>query len=84
MTVSGLVPGQTYYFALRTLDDSNNLSDLSNSPSAAAKAPTPVGPGTYQNDDANIVYTGNWTTWNDARTSGGRPGTATTPLPVPH
>ena len=70
MTVSGLTPGQTYYFALRTLDDSNNLSDLSTSPSAVAKAPTPVDPGTYQNDNPNIVYTGNWTTWNDARASG--------------
>ncbi len=71
MVVSGLTPGQTYFFALRTLDDSNNLSALSNSPSATAKSPTPVSPGTYQNDDLNIVYTGNWTNWNDARTSGG-------------
>ncbi|MCD4671434.1 MAG: hypothetical protein K8R77_02115, partial [Anaerolineaceae bacterium] len=71
MTVSGLTPGQTYYFALRTLDDSNNLSDLSNSPSAAAQSPVPVSPGTYENEDSNIIYTGNWTTWNDARASGG-------------
>ncbi|MCD4673347.1 MAG: hypothetical protein K8R77_11855, partial [Anaerolineaceae bacterium] len=71
MTVSGLTPGQTYYFALRTLDDSGNLSDLSNSPSAEAKAPTPVGVGTYEEDDANLVYTGNWTTWRHSSASGG-------------
>ncbi len=71
MVVSGLTPGQTYFFALRTLDDSNNLSDLSNSPSAVAQSPVPVSPGTYENEDPNITYTGNWTTWNDARASGG-------------
>ncbi|MDX9864808.1 MAG: hypothetical protein RBT34_08390, partial [Anaerolineaceae bacterium] len=71
LTVSGLVPGQTYFFALRTLDDSGNLSDLSNSPAAEAKAPTPVEPGTYQETDANIVYTGNWTPWSTASASGG-------------
>jgi len=70
MTVS-LTPGQTYYFAMRAVDDSSNLSPLGNSPAAQAKAPTPVVPGTYQNEDTNIVYTGNWTTWNDARASGG-------------
>ena len=71
MTISGLTPGQTYYFALRTLDDSNNLSALSNSPSAEAKSPTPVSPGTYQNEDSNIIYTGNWTVWDTASASGG-------------
>lgn len=71
MTVSGLTPGQTYFFALRTLDDSSNVSDLSNSPSAQAKSPVPVVPGTYQNGDPNIVYTGSWTNWNEARASGG-------------
>jgi Divergent InlB B-repeat domain/Fibronectin type III domain len=71
MTISGLTPGQTYYFVLRTLDDSDNLSDLSNSPSAAAKSPTPVGVGTYENEDSNIIYSGNWTVWNTASASGG-------------
>ncbi len=71
MTVSGLTPGQTYYFALITVDEVHNMSDPSNSPSAVAQSPVPVSPGTYQNDDPNIAYTGNWTTWNDARTSGG-------------
>ena len=71
MTVSGLIPGQIYFFALRTLDDCDNLSPLSNSPSAQAKPPVPVVPGTYQNGDPNIFYTGNWTNWNEARASGG-------------
>ena len=71
MTVSGLNPGQTYYFALRTLDEANNLAALSNSPSAAAQSPVPVSPGTYENDEPNIVYTGNWTTWTTANASGG-------------
>ena len=71
MMISGLTPGQTYFFALRSLDDSNNLSALSNSPSAEAKAPTPVGTGLYQQNDPNIIYTGNWQTWNDSRASGG-------------
>lgn len=36
MTVSGLTPGETHYFAIRTEDEVGNLSGLSNSPSAAA------------------------------------------------
>ena len=70
MVVSGLTPGQTYFFTLRTLDDSNNLSALSNSPSAESKAPTPVNEGTYENEDSNIIYTGNWTVWNTTSASG--------------
>lgn len=38
MTVSGLTPGQTYYFAIKTQDEVPNTSGLSNSPSAAADA----------------------------------------------
>jgi uncharacterized protein YkwD len=71
MIVSGLTPGQTYYFALRTEDEVPNLSDLSNSPSATAQAPVPVGVGRYEEDDVNIAYAGNWTPWNDANASGG-------------
>ncbi|MBI4229393.1 MAG: matrixin family metalloprotease [Planctomycetes bacterium] len=36
MTVSGLVPGTTYHFAIKTRDEVPNESALSNSPSAAA------------------------------------------------
>jgi Fibronectin type III domain/WD40-like Beta Propeller Repeat len=70
MTVSGLA-GQTYYFVLRTLDDSANISALSNSPSAEAEGTTPVGEGTYEDDDENIVYSGTWHSWDDVNASGG-------------
>lgn len=38
MTVSGLAPGQTFYFAIRVQDEVSLMSALSNSPSAAAGA----------------------------------------------
>lgn len=38
MTVSGLTPGQRYYFALKTQDEVPNTSGVSNSPRAAAQA----------------------------------------------
>jgi hypothetical protein len=62
MTITGLVPGQTYYFAIRTLDDVPNLSGLSNSPSAAAKAPDAVGGGTYDDASGAIAFVGTWQT----------------------
>jgi len=37
MTVSGLTAGQTYYFAMKTSDEANNVSALSNVPNAQAK-----------------------------------------------
>ena len=33
--------------------------------------PDPVGPGTYENNDQNMVYTGSWTNYNSANASGG-------------
>ena len=38
MTVSGLSPGQTYHFAIKTQDEVPNTSGISNSPRAAAQA----------------------------------------------
>jgi len=43
MTVSGLTPGQTYHFAIRTQDEAANWSGLSNSPSAVAKEALDIG-----------------------------------------
>ena len=37
MTVSGLTPGQTYYFGIKAEDKAGNLSGLSNSPGLVAK-----------------------------------------------
>ncbi len=37
MTVAMPYPGQTYYFAIKTVDDSNNWSGVSNSPSAISR-----------------------------------------------
>jgi len=39
LIVSGLVPGQSYYFALKSTDDNLNVSLLSNSPRGTAGAP---------------------------------------------
>ncbi|HET9913909.1 MAG TPA: hypothetical protein VFQ13_18590, partial [Anaerolineales bacterium] len=61
MTVSGLVPGQTYYFAVRAQDEKPNLGDLAvSSPSAMAKMPTPVSAGLYDDRHANWTYSGTW------------------------
>ena len=42
MTVSGLTPGQRYYFAIKTQDEVPNTSGVSNSPRAAANSPNTV------------------------------------------
>ncbi|HDS09336.1 MAG TPA: hypothetical protein ENN73_03825, partial [Firmicutes bacterium] len=42
VTVSGLTPGQLYYFAIKTEDEIPNISDLSNVPSATAKQAHPI------------------------------------------
>jgi len=47
-TVTGLVNGTTYYFAIETKDERNNQSPLSNSPSAMAQIDT-VSPGAITN-----------------------------------
>ena len=62
MTVSGLTPGQTYYFAIRTQDEAGNWSGLSNSPSAVASEAPDLGfrPNLngYQFDNDQF-----WRTW---------------------
>jgi len=42
MTVSGLEPGQTYYFAIVARDEVGNEGGLSNSPGAVAGGPAPT------------------------------------------
>ncbi|MFA6268600.1 MAG: chitobiase/beta-hexosaminidase C-terminal domain-containing protein, partial [archaeon] len=37
--ITGLTPGTTYYFAIKTTDNANNTSLISNNPNAVAKAP---------------------------------------------
>ncbi|HSA99886.1 MAG TPA: choice-of-anchor Q domain-containing protein, partial [Anaerolineales bacterium] len=63
MSVSGLTPGATYFFAVRALDEEENLGSLSNSPSAAAQNPVPVTTGSYDDTDINWLYTGSWTSY---------------------
>jgi len=70
MTVIGLSPGLTYFFAVRARDDGSNLADLSNSPSADALASTPLGVGTYENTAANLIYAGTWALVNSTYSSG--------------
>ncbi len=71
MTVVGLSPGLTYYFAVRARDDGFNLGGLSNSVSATALASTPLAAGTHENTSANLLYAGTWTISNSASASGG-------------
>jgi hypothetical protein len=63
MIVSGLVPGGTYFFAVRAQDEELNTGNTSNSPSAAAQNIMPVPAGTYDDRNANWIYTGPWTAY---------------------
>ncbi len=47
MSAGGFVPGQQFYLAIRTIDDANNLSGISNSPAATARS----------EDDKSSAYT---------------------------
>lgn len=51
VTVSGLAPGTTYYFAIKTLDLAGNVSDLSNVLEASTTAPIGVA---YHNTEALV------------------------------
>jgi hypothetical protein len=42
LTISGLIPSSTYYFALKSVDDESNWSSLSNCASAATLSQTPI------------------------------------------
>jgi hypothetical protein len=61
MTVAGLVPGVTYYFAVCAQDDEPNLADMSNAPvQFGATSPVPMGEGKYDDKDIHWVLKGIW------------------------
>jgi hypothetical protein len=64
MTVSGLTPGATYYFAVRAQDEEGNTGGLSNVISASAQTPTPLLPSAtpYDDTDPTWSYVGSWPT----------------------
>jgi|GEM_PF-3334733 len=59
LTITGLEPGTTYYFAIKTRDFAGNWSGISNSPSAAAykdtTEPTTPGRPVDQGDSTDIA-----------------------------
>ncbi len=72
MTVNGLAPGLTYYFAVRAQDDEPNLGGISNTPvSAASLAPAPLGAGKYDDKHTSWVYFGKWANQLFSRAFGG-------------
>ncbi len=60
MTVSGLVPGVTYYFAVRAQDEEPNLGGMSNTVLMASMSPAPLGEGKYDDKNANWILKGTW------------------------
>jgi hypothetical protein len=62
MRISGLTPGQTYYFMVRAEDEVGNLSSLGNSPSAEAFQPVDLGfrPDTNGYRFANRQFSRSW------------------------
>jgi hypothetical protein len=61
LTLGGLPPSATLYFAIRAADEEGNLAGLSNSPSARVMAPTAINAGSYEDTAAAILYSGRWT-----------------------
>ena len=63
-TVTGLTPGQTYYFAIKAQDEAGNISDISNSPSAPAAGDItpPEISGVASSDITDTTATVSWTT----------------------
>jgi len=76
LIVYGLKPGDTYYFAIKTMDEIPNTSDVSNSPSAqSSTAPDIVAPAAITDLSANRgVFIGevllNWTAPGDDENTG--------------
>jgi hypothetical protein len=66
MMVNGLTPGVRYYFAILAQDENPNTGAISNSPSAVAKAPAPVGAGMYDDMHTAWSYSGDWTVYSGA------------------
>jgi hypothetical protein len=60
MLVTGLIPGSTYYFAVRAQDEVPNLGNVSNSPSAVASNTPAAEAETYDGNDSRFVRLGNW------------------------
>jgi hypothetical protein len=56
LTVTGLTPNLTYYFAVRAQDEKGNLGGLSNAASASAKGPPPLSPGKYDDSELPPAY----------------------------
>jgi hypothetical protein len=63
MTVTGLVPGNTYYLAVRGQDATPNLGPIVTA-SAVAKAAAPLGAGKYDDTHAGWTYGGGWSVYN--------------------
>jgi len=63
MTVSGLIPGLTYYIAVRGQDTAPNLGPIATA-SAAAKSPTPLGVGKYDDNHPSWIFSGTWIAWS--------------------
>jgi hypothetical protein len=59
-TVTGLMPGDSYHFAIRTRDENFNISGISNDASALARTPTPLAVGTYDDFNSGLFYIGAW------------------------
>ncbi|HEX2993407.1 MAG TPA: hypothetical protein VHP14_01205, partial [Anaerolineales bacterium] len=66
MTVNGLIPGVTYYFAVRAQDEEPNLGGMSTPAFVAAQSPAPEMPGTYDDAHAAWIYSGNWIVYTGA------------------
>jgi hypothetical protein len=58
LSVTGLYPGDVYYFSVREVDEAGNIGGLGPSSSAQAKPVDPVGTGTWDDKDPHWIYSG--------------------------